>query len=93
MRKDLIHEYFGLTYSNYLVLPRLVLQSMPDEWQQEFVKMLYQIPELLGTEWEPERGYRVLALDSIKKVQKDPYSNYERGRRKLAMKGMDNVTE
>ena len=86
MSKDMIHEYFGLSYANYLVLPRLVLQSMPDEWQEQFVKLLQQIPELLGIEWEPEGGYRVLALDGNKKFQKDPYSNYERGRRKLALK-------
>jgi hypothetical protein len=35
-----IHAAFGLTYANYLVLPRAVLQSMPLEWQDKFVKLL-----------------------------------------------------
>jgi hypothetical protein len=28
-----IHDWFGLTYSNYLVLPRSLMQSMPTDWQ------------------------------------------------------------
>lgn len=35
-----VHTAFGLTYANYLVLPRAVLQSMPLEWQEKFVKLL-----------------------------------------------------
>lgn len=80
---EAIHTYFGLSYANYLVLPRTVLQSMPDEWQGRFVKLLNEIPDLLGEEWEPKGGYRVLALGADKKFIKDPYSNYERGRRRL----------
>lgn len=40
-----IHGWFGLTYANYLVMPRSVLQSMPDEWQAEFVKLLNECRE------------------------------------------------
>lgn len=28
-----IHDWFELTYSNYLVLPRSLMQSMPEAWQ------------------------------------------------------------
>lgn len=83
--KEAIHEYFGLTYANYLVLPRTVLQSMPDEWQEKFVQMLREISYTLGDDWEPEGGYRVLALNKNKQFIKDPYSNYERGRRRLSL--------
>lgn len=38
-----IHEWFGLSYSNYLVLPRTLLQSMPTEWQERFVACLDEI--------------------------------------------------
>lgn len=37
---DAIHKHFGLSYTNYLVLPRTLLQSMPDEWQTKFVVLL-----------------------------------------------------
>ena len=84
MSSEAIHEYFNLTYANYLVLPRTILQSMPDEWQEQFVDLLNQIPELFGVEWEPKGGYRVLALDEDKKFTKDPYSDYDRGRRKIS---------
>jgi len=81
--KEHIHGYFGLSYANYLVIPRLVLQSMPEEWQKQFVFLLEQIPEILGKEWEPEGGYHVMALNEDGQKWIDPYSNYERGRRRL----------
>lgn len=40
-----IHTYFGLTYANYLVLHRSLLQSMPEEWQCRFVAMLDELDE------------------------------------------------
>ncbi len=38
-RRD-IDTYFGLSYSNYLVLHRTLLQSMPESWQHKFVSLL-----------------------------------------------------
>jgi hypothetical protein len=35
-----IHTWFGLTYSNYLVVPRTLLQSMPVWWQHQFTALL-----------------------------------------------------
>jgi hypothetical protein len=32
-----IHTWFELSYSNYLVLPRSLMQSMPVEWQERMV--------------------------------------------------------
>ena len=82
-KKEPIHQFFGLTYANYLVLPRSILQSMPEEWQNDFVGLLEQIPEYFGTDWEPEGGYRVHAVDKNGKYQSDLYSNYDRGRRMI----------
>jgi hypothetical protein len=45
---EAIHTWFSLSYANYLVLPRAVLQSMPDEWQQRFVACLDEMHELFG---------------------------------------------
>ena len=78
-----IHSYFGLSYANYLVLPRSVLQSMPIDWQDKFVTLLDMIPETIDDEFEPVGGYQVQAKDGEGKFKKDPYSNYERGRRRL----------
>jgi hypothetical protein len=38
-----IHSWFGLTYANYLVLHRALLQSMPLRWQREFVNLLEEL--------------------------------------------------
>ena len=40
---DPVHEWFGLSYSNYLVLHRTLLQSMPIEWQRRFVGMVEEL--------------------------------------------------
>lgn len=40
---EAIHGFFGLTYASYLVLPRVLLQSMPDEWQTAFVRLVEQL--------------------------------------------------
>lgn len=55
---DAVHTWFGLSYSNYAVLPRTLLQSMPDEWQKRFVALL----EELHTEFahvDQAEGYEV----------------------------------
>lgn len=43
-----IHDYFGLSYANYLVLNRTVLQSMPEQWQKDFVQMLAELNKEVG---------------------------------------------
>lgn len=86
MTKEAIHEYFGLSYANYLVLPRVVLQSMPDAWQEEFVRLLEQIPETIDEDTEPAGGYDVHAKDEAGRFVEDPLSNYERGRRRLKIR-------
>jgi hypothetical protein len=46
--EDRIHEFFGLTYANYLVVNRSPLQSMPDEWQDKFVTLLEELTAEMG---------------------------------------------
>ncbi|MET8113748.1 hypothetical protein [Streptomyces prasinus] len=42
---DAIHAHFGLSYANYLVLPRTLLQSMSNDFQTRFVAMLDELTE------------------------------------------------
>ena len=59
--KEPIHEFFGLSYANYLTIPRCVLQSMPIEWQERFCEMLNEINECI--EWGHEDcDYKVLLV-------------------------------
>ncbi len=38
-----IHYFFGLTYSNYLVLHRTLMQSMPADWQRRAVAVFEEL--------------------------------------------------
>jgi hypothetical protein len=38
-----IHGYFGLTYANYQVLHRTLMQSMPLDWQERMVACLGEL--------------------------------------------------
>lgn len=80
---ETIHGWFGLTYANYLCLPRTLLQSMPDEWQTRFVRCLMEL----------DAAYRHLDLDNINyavsirndkgEFVRDPVPHYNRGRTRV----------
>ena len=81
-----VHLYFGLTYSSYLVLPRSILQSAPAWWQERFVKLMEEmdamcegLPNMPGT-------YAVQPRDLKGRFTKDPYCDYDRGRRKIQLR-------
>ena len=40
-------DWFGLSYASWLTIPRIVLQSMPCEWQEKFFLLLDEIEETL----------------------------------------------
>lgn len=79
---DHIHGWFGLSYANYLVMPRSLLQSMPDDWQERFVALLdeWQSHWGLDSAYEPKGGYRVHCLDERGRFAAHPAPRYERGR-------------
>jgi hypothetical protein len=58
--REAIHEHFGLSYAEYLVIPRTLLQSMPDDWQERFVGMLDDL-EAAFAHVEQAPHYRVEA--------------------------------
>lgn len=65
--KQPVHEWFGLSYVNYLTVPRVVLQSMPIEWQERFCSMLDEVNDCI--EWGHEDAdYKVFLL---------PYGNHD----------------
>lgn len=77
-----IHTWFSLTYANYLVLPRSVLQSMPNEWQARLVKLLNEMEEVYGgLDWPT---YAVNARERHGgRFIKDPIPHYNRGRTRV----------
>lgn len=78
-----IHNFFGLSYANYFVIPRSVLQSMPEIWQKKFVDLVNEIDVTLEINLPK---YSVRAINEKNKFCKCPYSDYERGRRRIATK-------
>jgi hypothetical protein len=76
--RDDVHTYFNLSYANYLVLPRTLLQSMPAEWQVEFVRLMRQYDAAF--EHVPQaKAYDVTAEEGV-----DPVPYYNRGRTRIA---------
>jgi len=87
-----IHTYFSLSYANFLVLPRSVLQSMPDEWQRRFVGCLDELTRAShgSPDYEPPPGYRVQPTDERGRMI--PWSavkvpHYQRGRTRIRLNG------
>lgn len=81
--RDPIHGWFELTYSSYLVLPRSLLQSMPQEWQAKLVTLLEDLEQSFDTS-EFVSEYQVTARRGGKYVE-DPLRHYERGRRRIPL--------
>jgi len=73
-----IHGWFGLTYANYLVLPRTVLQSMPIEWQKKFVKLLEEADDACERAKVPTpRSYRVQPVGERGRYVADEIPHYK----------------
>jgi len=80
-----IHGWFELSYSSYFAMQRTVLQSMPADWQRLFVELLEAIERTLDLTGVPDR-FRVQAVDERGKSIRDPFRDYERGRRRIPRK-------
>lgn len=80
-----IHLFFELSYASYLALPRSVLQSMPEGWQRRFVACLEELDDAI--EWRPRAGgYWVQLRDERGRYLRDPLADYQRGRRRVALR-------
>lgn len=53
-----VHEWFGLSYANYAVQPRTLLQSMPVEWQRRWVELMTEYSDAFA-HIEQAPGYNV----------------------------------
>jgi hypothetical protein len=73
-----VHTWFGLSYASYLTINRSLLQSMPDEWQDRFVRCLTELQRHFGYPDEPI--YTVYCRDRLGRFIKDPIPHYNRGR-------------
>jgi hypothetical protein len=73
-----VHEFFELTYSNYLVLPRAIMQSMPTSWQREMVNLLEEARRACETAGvRVAESYAVRATDTKGRYAFDPTPHYQ----------------
>ncbi len=68
-----VYSWFGLTGANYLVVPRVLLQAMPPEWQHRFVRLL---DGLRGTFVQENDTYTVLLRGEGGAFTTDPLRRY-----------------
>lgn len=85
-----IHEWFGLTYASYLVLPRVLMEYMPAKWQEDMVRLLNEAQDF----WEHDDNYAVQLRTKKGSYTKDPLCHYRHPdytALKAALKGKSNV--
>jgi hypothetical protein len=70
-----IHTWFNLSYASYFVMPRSVLQAMPEEWQYRFTALVDQLNDTL--DWGAcHKHYTVLLRGEKGVFIRDPLRNY-----------------
>lgn len=80
-----MHTWFGLTYSSYLVLHRVAIQTMPREWQEKLVALLDEMKATIDTDQLPSE-FHVRVRNAQGRLVADDWSNYERGRRRAPLR-------
>lgn len=70
-----VWDYFELSYAAYLILPRVFLCDMPEDWQERFCQLMYELETKFGDNKEID-SYTVLARKGSRFV-KDPLRNYK----------------
>ena len=68
-----VHASFGLTYASYHVMPRMVLEAMPFDWQARFVKLMDELHETIEYD---EPNYNVIARNEKGRIFSDPLRAY-----------------
>ena len=72
-----MHSWFGLSYAQYLTVPRSVIQEMPIEWQERFAACLDELDDAF--DWYPKDGrYWVRLKDGGGRYARDPLMEYRR---------------
>lgn len=87
-----VSQWFGLTYANFAVFPRSLLQSMPAEWQQRFYTLMTEYDDhwrRLPKGFEPVE-YRVQAVENgrLKSLRDYRLPHYNRTRTHVTPDGI-----
>jgi len=85
-----IHSWFGLSYANYLVLHRSLLQEMPVGWQRRMVALLDEFWDTFDSDKVPH-SFDVRRRDEGGRFVADPLSQYRHPRPALIAVARRNV--
>lgn len=70
-----ISLWFELSYAQFLTVPRVVMQSMPIEWQRKMALLLAEMDETF--DWRPTEGrYWVRLRDGRGRFSEPPLCDY-----------------
>lgn len=81
-----VHVWFELSYANFLVWPRSVLQAMPGAWQRRFVALAEELDAALeeaGLQLDPPGGYSIQAKGAGHRFISNPLADYRYAPRSL----------
>lgn len=67
---DELWLWFGLSRASFLVLPRVLMHEMPDDWQMRMAQLLQEYDERFPN--IPDRGVRVQVTDRKGQLVKTP---------------------
>lgn len=70
-----INAWFSLSYANYLVLQRSLLEAMPGAWQRKLVALLEQFWETFDADQVPTE-FEVRRRGADGRYLPDPFSAY-----------------
>jgi hypothetical protein len=65
---DNLWGWFGLSYSSFLTMPRVLMHEMPDEWQSKMAGLLEEYDETFR-HWPSGMGTRVQVTINGKMVK------------------------
>lgn len=72
---EALQSWFNLSYASWLTLPRVLMEAMPIEWQDEMAALLNEYDETFPN--QPEMGTRVQCTHNEKLIPTpDWLSNY-----------------
>lgn len=80
--------YFGLSYASWLVLPRVALQSMPDDWQHKFFLLVEELEDTLEFPEEYTSEF-VVTMKRNGKLAKNVLPHYRHNRLPLKENSTD----
>jgi len=72
MISDRLNLWFGLSRASFLTIPRVLMQEMPEKWQEKMVELLEEYDETFDTSDIGIHEVKVIAVNEKNKFIKMP---------------------